>query len=115
MNPFTVLHCTGPKVAEFFQKQSTCDVLALQEKQWQWCAYCSQKGRVFASGWLVRPEQETYHWIVSHDIAHSVMERLNHYGQFNRIQTSISALPAYISTAQALSFTNNQYLFSNKV
>jgi tRNA-modifying protein YgfZ len=78
LSPRAVLRIAGAEAAAFLQAQLTCDVEALRPGQSSFGAYCTAKGRVYAS-FLLHRREEDFLMLLSRDIAGAVQKRLQMY------------------------------------
>lgn len=79
LSDWAVLRARGPDAATFLQSQLTQDVLGLQKDQVRLSGYCSPKGRLLASLWVWRMDDETFGLLCSADLAAPLLKRLSMY------------------------------------
>lgn len=74
-----VLSATGPDTAAFLQGQLTQDVLLAPVGEWRLAAYCSPKGRMLASFWLVKTALDNVLLVCQKDLLAATLKRLRMY------------------------------------
>lgn len=84
LEDMTWVQLTGDKTGEFLQGQFTCDVLALQNNEGCWGAYCDAKGRVIANFFLLFLHQH-YYLVTLSSIAPELINTLSKYAPFSRV------------------------------
>ena len=76
---WALLRARGPDAATFLQSQLTQDVVGLQRDQVRLSGYCSPKGRLLASLWVWRMDDDTFGLLCSADLAAPLLKRLSMY------------------------------------
>lgn len=71
-----VLSTRGADAATFLHGQLSQDVQSLTADQARLGAYCSAKGRMLASGLLLRPAPDEVLWVLSADVLETTLKRL---------------------------------------
>lgn len=71
-----VLSLRGADAATFLHGQLSQDVQSLAADQARLGAYCSAKGRMLASGLLLRPAPDEVWWVLSADVMDATLKRL---------------------------------------
>jgi len=79
LTDLALLRATGPDAATFLQSQLTQDVLGLSRDQVRLSGYCSPKGRLLASLWIWRMDNDTFGLLCSADLAAPLLKRLSMY------------------------------------
>jgi folate-binding protein YgfZ len=77
LTDWALLRARGPDAATFLQSQLTQDVLGLQRDQVRLSGYCSAKGRLLASLWVWRLDDDTFGLLCSADLAAPLLKRLS--------------------------------------
>ena len=72
-----VIQAEGPDTASFLQGQLTHDVLLLPVGQARLAGYCSAKGRLMASFWVLKISAEKFILMASSDLIASMVKRLS--------------------------------------
>jgi folate-binding protein YgfZ len=72
-----VIRARGAEAASFLQSQLTNDVLTLGPERTRLAGFCSAKGRLQASFWVVRPAPDELLLICSADLLASTLKRLS--------------------------------------
>ncbi|HEY9022958.1 MAG TPA: folate-binding protein, partial [Burkholderiaceae bacterium] len=72
-----VIRARGADAASFLQSQLTNDVLTLGPAQARLAGFCSAKGRLQASFWVLRPQADELWLIVSADLLATTLKRLS--------------------------------------
>ncbi len=81
----TVFEIAGPDAERYLQGQTTCDVAALSLGQATMGALCDLKGRVEATFYLYREEEERFWLVVPSRMAEPVLARLQRYRLRSRV------------------------------
>ena len=76
LDEWGVIEAHGADAASFLQGQLTQDVLGLPIGRWRLAGYCSAKGRLLASFWLLRVEADRYWLLCSADLLAPTLKRL---------------------------------------
>ncbi len=71
-----VMRATGVDAATFLNNMLTQDVLLLQPKHARLAAQCSVKGRMVATGWVIKLAPDDLLWVISADILEATLKRL---------------------------------------
>ena len=79
LTDWALLRARGTDAATFLQSQLTQDVLGLQRDQVRLSGYCSPKGRLLASLWVWRMDDDTFGLLCSADLAAPLLKRLSMY------------------------------------
>jgi tRNA-modifying protein YgfZ len=79
LSDWAALRARGADAATFLQSQLTQDVLGLQRDQVRLSGYCSPKGRLLASMWIWRMEDDAVGMLCSADLAAPLLKRLSMY------------------------------------
>ena len=79
LTDWALLRARGPDAATFLQSQLTQDVLGLHRDQVRLSGYCSAKGRLLASLWVWRMDDDTFGLLCSVDLAAPLSKRLSMY------------------------------------
>lgn len=82
---YSLIQCTGSQVQHFLQGQLTANVTLASEIHAILSAYCDQRGRILASLYLYKREQD-YFIIVAADLKNQLLQELDKYGRFSKIQ-----------------------------
>jgi len=85
LTSFSCLRFSGKDVAQFLQGQLSCDIHSVTEQQLSLTAYCNDKGRISASGYLVYFDQ-TYYLITPKNLVAHTIQKFKQYGIFSNIQ-----------------------------
>ncbi len=89
----SVLRFTGADTDAFLQSQLTQDVAALQAGQAALAGYCTAKGRLLATGVLLRsvgPDAEPgFDWIVRADLAATLQKRLSMFVLRSKVKIAL--------------------------
>jgi len=72
-----VIRAAGADAAAFLQGQLTQDVLNLQPGQSRLAAWCNPKGRILASGWVLRRTGDELLLVLSADLLAATLKRLS--------------------------------------
>ncbi len=72
-----VIRARGAEAASFLQSQLTNDVLTLGPERARLAGFCSAKGRLQASFWIVRPEPDELLLICAADLLAPTLKRLS--------------------------------------
>ncbi len=83
---YGALSLSGPDTQTFLQGQLTNDVAALSIGDTQLTGYCTPKGRLLASGWLIRRAEQEYVWIVSSPLVAALAKRLKMFVMRAKVQ-----------------------------
>lgn len=76
---YSVIEFLGPDAADFLQAQLATDLRSVADHSWRWAALCSVKGRVIATGALMRFDQQSWRWLVCADLAPRLVQHLRLY------------------------------------
>jgi folate-binding protein YgfZ len=79
LSGWSLLRARGPDAATFLQSQLTQDVLALPRDQVRLSGYCSPKGRLLATLWVWRIDDDAFGLLCSADVAAPLLKRLSMY------------------------------------
>ena len=79
LTEWALLRARGADAATFLQSQLTQDVLGLPRDQVRLSGYCSPKGRLLASLWVWRMDDDTFGLLCSADLAVPLLKRLSMY------------------------------------
>ena len=77
---------SGKDVGQFLQGQLSCDIYSVTEQQLCLTAYCNDKGRISATGYLIYFDQ-TYYLITAKNLVSHTIQNLS-----NTVFSSISKL-----------------------
>lgn len=91
----SVLEISGQEAASYLQGQTTCDVLALKRGGAQLAALCNLKGRVEATFWLFRVEENRFLMVVPEELFEPVLSRLRRYKLRTRVDFTPSSLKSF--------------------
>ncbi len=80
---------SGQDAQGFLQGQLTNDVAALAVHDTQLSGYCTPKGRLLATGWLLRSAEQEYTWIVSSPLAQALAKRLKMYVMRSKVGVDV--------------------------
>lgn len=78
LSQFSLLHVGGPDSERFLQGQLTCDVVALQDKQWTLGACCTAKGRMVANFVIARQGEDFWLRLPNEQVA-ALKQHLSKY------------------------------------
>jgi tRNA-modifying protein YgfZ len=76
LDEWGLIEAQGADAASFLQGQLTQDVQGLAVGRWRLAGYCSPKGRLLASFWILRVEPERYWLLCSADLLAPTLKRL---------------------------------------
>jgi tRNA-modifying protein YgfZ len=82
------MSAVGPEAAAFLHGQITQDVQSLDEHAARLGGYCSAKGRLLASGWLLRPAEDTIWWWVDASVHAATLKRLSMFVLRSKLKLS---------------------------
>ena len=85
LTSFSCLRFSGKEVAQFLQGQLSCDIDTVTEQQLSLTAYCNDKGRISATGYLVYFD-ESYYLITTKNLVAHTLQKFKQYGIFSNIQ-----------------------------
>lgn len=71
-----MIRASGVDAGSFLQGQLTQDVLLLQPSQARLAAWCSAKGRMLASFWVIKLSSDDFLLILSRDLLEATLKRL---------------------------------------
>lgn len=76
---YTIIEFNGPDAMAFLQAQLATDLRDCVDLSWRWAALCSVKGRVIATGALMRFDQQRWRWLVAASLAPRLLQHLRLY------------------------------------
>jgi folate-binding protein YgfZ len=79
LHDWALLRARGADAATFLQSQLTQDVLGLRSDQVRLSGYCSPKGRLLATFWVWRMEDDAIGMLCGSDLAAPLLKRLSMY------------------------------------
>lgn len=83
-SPYALLSIAGQDVAGFLQGQLTCNVLQVTQNSVAFTALCNTQGRVVASGWLAKMENE-FLWVLPTAMVDIAQTALKKYARFSPV------------------------------
>ncbi|MEE9395407.1 MAG: hypothetical protein V3V31_00200 [Methylococcales bacterium] len=75
---FEILSVSGKDAETFLQGQSTCDISKIDETSFSLGAFCDPKGRVLATFWVSRRD-DNYWLVIAADLVDKIQKRLQMY------------------------------------
>jgi len=101
-----VIQAEGTDAASFLQGQLTHDVLLLPEGQARFAGYCSPKGRLMASFWVLKISSEKFLLVCHADLIASMVKRLSMFVMRAKVKLTdashVYALTGLIGPAAAI-------------
>lgn len=88
LTSFSCLRFSGKDVGQFLQGQLSCDIYSVTEQQLCLTAYCNDKGRISATGYLIYFDQ-TYYLITAKNLVSHTIQKFKQYGIFSNIQINL--------------------------
>ena len=76
---YTVIEFSGIDALTYLQAQLATDLRKTADLHWQWAALCSVKGRVIATGPLLRLNEQRWLWLIRADLASTLLAHLRRY------------------------------------
>ncbi len=76
---YTLIEFAGPEAMSFLQAQLATDLRPMIDSSWRWAALCSVKGRVIATGALMRFDQQRWRWLIAASVAPRLVQHLSLY------------------------------------
>ena len=89
LDHLAVLAFTGPEAQSFLQGQLSCDVREADGQHCRLASYSTPKGRMQASFILWQATADTYHLLVSADLAEATLKRLSMFILRAKVKTSL--------------------------
>lgn len=86
LTSFGCLKISGPDVKNFMQNQVTCDINKTSESQLSLTAYCNDKGRISASGYIFMKE-DAFYFLTPKSLIANTQQKFKQYGIFSNIAT----------------------------
>lgn len=92
LNHFTLIHVFGEEAQSFLQGQLTNDIRQLKPETAQLSGYCTPKGRLLATFWILQAD-EGYYLFLPHSLQASIQKRLQMY--VLRAKVTLKAIDQY--------------------
>lgn len=89
LTSFGCLKISGPNVHSFMQGQVTCDVDSINDNRTSLTAYCNDKGRISASGYLFKEDNDFY-FLTPKALIANTKQKFKQYGIFSNINPEIT-------------------------
>ena len=89
LTSFGCLKISGPNVHSFMQGQVTCDVDSINNNRTSLTAYCNDKGRISASGYLFKEDNDFY-FLTPKALIANTKQKFKQYGIFSNINPEIT-------------------------
>ena len=110
VSTFACITFSGSQVHDFLQGQFTCDVSKVNDGDIQLTAYCNERARVTATGYLMR-DKEQFHFFTPKNLLAHTQQKFKQYGIFSDIkieQNHQMGMLAYIGSPQS-DFPTDRY------
>jgi folate-binding protein YgfZ len=114
ISPLTSFGCikvSGQDVHNFMQGQVTCDVNLVNESKMSITAYCNDKGRISASGYLYK-ENDAFYFLTPKTLIANTQQKFKQYGIFSNICTENVTdihIIACLGTPKKINLPKNKY------
>ncbi len=83
-----VIRAKGPDASTFLHQLLTQDLLLMPPQCARLSALCSPKGRMLASGWLLRWAEHEWLWVISADLVTAMVKRLRMFVLRSKVEVS---------------------------